>query len=101
MWNDEMRNNLIHAMKDPFDIKVVESKRSSSSREREMSKETFINRIRPQVKEMEDAGLLWSTPEEWDQSFQILGGGSMRRTSSAILTRMSWKEFLSLISKSD
>lgn len=101
MWSDSMKDDLVRAMKDPFDIKVVESKRSSSSRDREMSKETFINRIRPQVKEMEDAGLSWSTPEEWDQSFQILGGGSTRRTSSAILARMSWKEFLSLISKSD
>lgn len=96
-----MRNNLIRAMRNPFDIKVVKSKRSSSSKEREMSKESFINRIRPQMKEMEDAGLPWSTPEEWDQSFQILGGGSTRRTSSAILARMSWKEFLSLINKSD
>lgn len=84
------------AMEDSFDIKVNESRRSSSSRSREMSKESILSRVRSQIQEMEDYGLLWSTPEEWDNSFSILGGGSSRRTSDAILSRMTWKEFLRL-----
>lgn len=93
----------IRCMKQPFTETYTESgkvsARSQASRQREMSRDTIIKRVLPQIQEMKEKGLPFSTPEEWDESFQILGGGQSRRKSWSILSRVSWEEFLRIISE--
>lgn len=91
----------VRCMKRPFTESYTESgkisARAQASRQREMSRETVLKRVRPQVKEMKEKGLPFSTPEEWDNSFRELGGGQTRRKSRTILSRISWEEFLKIV----
>lgn len=70
------------------------SKFSKRISDRENDPEEFIKRITPQILECFDNHYTFSTPEEWDNNFNLLGGGQGRRTSSAILKRMTWDQFL-------
>lgn len=98
-WYELDREDFLKSMKLPFRRKKNLSIKSIRSKERENSKETIIKRVLPQIKEMNDKGLPWNTPEEWDNSFILLGGGSTYRKSKSILSRMTWKEFISIISE--
>lgn len=77
----------------------MRSVRSEISKNRELSTKTLINRVMPQVVEMDSKGLPYETPEEWDSSFYKLGGGQSRRKSKTILARMSWENFMTIISE--
>lgn len=89
--------NFEESLKNLFEINDKDSPRTSASKVRERSKETLVNRVYSQVLEMEKSGMKWRTPEDWDESFTKLGGGSKRRKSKTILSRMAWTEFLNLI----
>lgn len=97
--SNKEREDLVLSMRTPFKRKCELSSRSVISKKRENSKSTIISRVYLQIVEMNEKNLKWSTPEEWDESFKILGGSSSRRTSDAILKRMTWVEFLSLTSQ--
>ena len=90
----ERKNVLIKCLKSPFKYKNPRSVRSQAISDREMDPEVFIKRITPQIKEVQQQGLPYFTPEEWDNSFKELGGGQSRRKSSAILQRMTWTQFI-------
>lgn len=101
MWTDENKKDLEISMKKPFCRVVKTSTRSSASQQRENSINTILSRISGQVKEMRLNNLPYSTPEEWDDSFYKLGGGSSRRKSKVILSRMSWEKFLNILESQD
>lgn len=101
MWTDKNKKDLEDSMKKPFCRVVEVSTRSSASQQRENSVNTLLSRVSGQVKEMKLNNLPYSTPEEWDDSFYKLGGGSSRRKSKTILSRMSWKKFLNILESQD
>lgn len=92
-WDKEKRS-LIDSIRDPFKFVKSTSKRSESISNREMDPENFLRRVTPQILEMKEKGLDFSTPEKWDEGFTLLGGGQSRRTSKSILDRMTWNQFL-------
>ena len=96
-WWDGSRQLFIKAMSAPFLISSPDSARTAASSKRERSPEVFLKRVTPQILEIYQRGLPYQTPAQWDQSFKILGGGQSRRTSSAILERMTWEQFLEQI----
>lgn len=98
-WWDSGRRIFLDKMSRPFQSFSTESSRSSASKRRETSVETLMSRITPQILESYEKGLSWTTPEEWDHNFDILGGGQSRRRSSRILKRMSWDCFIELSNK--
>lgn len=93
------KERFVKCTKNPFMYsEEVRSVRSKVSKSRELSAKTLVKRVMPQVLEMDREGLPYSTPEEWDASFYQLGGGQSRRKSKVILSRMSWENFISIIS---
>ena len=88
------KKSLINSICNPFKNKRELSTRSQAISSREMDPEVFIKRITPQIKEVQQQGLPYFTPEEWDNSFKKLGGGQSRRKSSTILQRMTWTQFI-------
>lgn len=99
MWSG--RSEMIKSFRSPspFLREDFQSNRSKALSERENSPEKFLKRITPQILEVYEKGLPYQTPEEWDDSFALLGGGQSRRSSSAILSRMTWDQFLEYFSK--
>lgn len=94
-WGSE-REGFLLGMKSLFRIPSTVSSRSKSSSDRESTETAIITRITSQIYESADSGLPWRTPDDWDNLFYILGGGQSRRTSQAIMSRMSWTRFLTL-----
>lgn len=85
---------LITRMQTPFIFKKDISTRSQMKSISENNPEEFIKRITPQILECFDNNYTFATPKDWDNNFNLLGGGQSRRTSSAILKRMTWDQFL-------
>lgn len=101
-WTDSDRDSLVKSLEEPFAIgKEEESLRSKASRKRNESKDNLLKRTIPQIRESRSKGLTWSTPEEWDRNFYILGGGPSRRKSSTILSKISWEDFLEFCKNQD
>lgn len=93
------KEKFVECTKNPFMYSdEVKSVRSEISKNRELSTKTLIKRVLPQVLEMDRQGLPYGTPGEWDSSFYKLGGGQSRRKSKTILSRMSWENFINIIS---
>lgn len=92
MWRGS--NIIISCINNKFKNVPESSKFSKRIADRENDPEEFIKRITPQILECFDNNYIFSTPEEWDNNFNLLGGGQSRRTSKAILKRMTWDQFL-------
>lgn len=93
-WTLSDRNNMVKALEKPFEF---ERERSKKSIEREKScydPNVLLKLIRPQIIEIINQDLPYLTPEDWDKSFETLGGGRHRRKSKAILQIMNWDQFL-------
>ena len=98
-WTEDDKKILQDALSSPFKYFKTRSQRSIS---RELScydPDTLIQRITPQIIEVLTNNLGWETPDEWDRSFTILGGGQGRRTSSAILKVFTWSQFISKVNE--
>lgn len=100
-FDNKEKEDFENSVKNKFIVREeISSTRSISSREREYNPINLVKRVRYQIEEMNKLGIDWSTPEGWDKGFYEAGLGSLGRTSSVILSRMSWGEFLNLLSKS-
>lgn len=98
-WTDKESKEMIDSLQQPFTLK---SKRSKASIGREKScydPNVLFKYLVPQIKETLQNKLGWETPEEWDKSFKILGGGQSRRTSSGILSIITWEQFLNKVNE--
>lgn len=98
-WTDQDRLAFTDALENPYKYKVDRSLRSISHEKSCYSPETLMNLVTPQIVEVLDNNLEYETPEGWDRSFAVLGGGQGRRTSSAILKIMNWNQFLNKINE--
>lgn len=69
-------------------------KKSISNRLIDLS--TFLDKIKYQIIQYNIQDLPYSTPQEWDESYNLLPTNYEYSTykSSSILSRMSWSEFL-------
>lgn len=97
MRREDNRSEIIKSMIKPFCRTKETSARSDAISERENNPEKLIKRIIPQIKEVYNLigeSLFSITPKEWDSYFYSLGRGQSRRTSSVILERMTWEQFL-------
>lgn len=101
-WSNEDKNSLIKSFKEPFNVeKEEESLRSKASRERNETVDNLLKRTIPQIRESRRQGLTWTTPEDWDRNFYLLGGGPSRRKSSTILSKIKWEDFLEFCNNQD
>ena len=91
---EKIRDELLKSLSEPFKRKEPLNNRSKSKSESEMDPEVFLKRITPQIVEVYERCLPYHSPQEWDYSFRVLGGGRQRRKSAAILERMTWDQFL-------
>lgn len=94
LWNKEFSSEFVKSLREPFCRKDFQSNKTKALIARENDLDHFIKRITPQIIEVYRKGLPYKTPEEWDDSFKTLGGGQSRRTSTAILERISWDQFI-------
>ncbi len=93
-WTKKHTQEMIDALSRPFCQKSNRSRLSLSREKSCYDPEVLFKYLVPQIKETLDNNLGWETPEEWDQSFRILGGGQKRRTSSGILSIITWEQFI-------
>lgn len=100
-WSYKDTLIMIDCMKDPFNVKKeIKSARSVAATKRNCES-AFNTIVHNQIKKYREEGLPFSTPEEWDNSFKLIGGSSSWRTSSVILSKMTWTKFLNTFLNED
>ena len=82
----------VERMKTPFKYK----KENKPDNRRYLNPQQLVQKVIPQILEMIDQDLPYSTPEDWDSSFDILGGTRSRYKSITITSKMTWEQFLYL-----
>lgn len=86
-------------LSDPFKYNEIRSPRSLSREKTCYDPKVLMQRVTPQIIEVFNKGLEYETPDGWDRSFTILGGGQERRRSEAILRIMNWNQFMDKVSE--
>ena len=90
----EIAREIISSMKSPFRRFNSFSEKGNIISKREQDVDTYMRRIKPQIEEYQRRGFTFSTPEEWDSHLLQCTLGKGKRSSTSILSRMTWEQFL-------